>query len=190
MDTTHEEEMYVCANMCSLAMKSHECKRERKEMPSDYIKDLVDHKQRVAGYMQIVANELFKRAIIHDNSKFSPEEFDTYEAISAELQKYVYGSQEYKEAVKKLGPAWSHHCQVNDHHPQHFEDGVRGMNLMQLVEMLCDWLAASERGQTDVLQVLAINTKQFHIDDQLFEILKNTVKEIAPAKLPGSDPLV
>ena len=54
------------------------------------------------------------------------------------------------------------------------------MNLIQLVEMLCDWLAASERGQTDVLQSLAINKKKFHIDDQLFEVLKNTVKEIAP----------
>ena len=159
-------------------------------MPSDYVKDLVDHKQRVAGYMQIVANELFKRAIVHDNSKFSPEEFDTYEAISPELQKYTYGSQEYKEAAKKLGPAWSHHCQVNDHHPQHFEDGVRGMSLIQLVEMLCDWLAASERGQTDVLQSLAINKKKLHIDDQLFEALKNTVKEIAPGKLPDNDPLV
>ena len=55
------------------------------------------------------------------------------EAISPEFQKYPYGSQEYKEVAKKLGPAWSHHCQVNDHHPQHFEDGVRGMNLIQLV---------------------------------------------------------
>ncbi|GHO99858.1 hypothetical protein KSF_099060 [Reticulibacter mediterranei] len=159
-------------------------------MPSDYVKDLVDHKQRVAGYMQIVANELFKRATVHDNSKFSPEEFDMYEATFSELQAYTYGSQKYKETVKKLGPAWSHHCQVNDHHPEYFKDGVRGMNLIQLVEMLCDWLAASERGQTDVLQSLAINKKKFHIDDQLFEVLKNTVKEIAPGKLPDKDPLV
>jgi aspartokinase len=49
---------------------------------------------------------------------------------------------------------------------------------------------AVERGQPDVLQSLAINKKKFHIDDQLFEVLKNMVKGIAPAKLPDSDPLV
>ena len=159
-------------------------------MPSDYVKDLIDHKQRVAGYMQIVANELFKRATVHDNSKFSPEEFDLYEATFPELEKYTYGSQEYEEAVKKLGPAWSHHCQVNDHHPEYFRDGVRGMNLIQLVEMLCDWLATSERSQRDFLQGLEMNKERFHIDDQLFEAFKNTVREIAPGKLPDSNPLI
>src|SRR5690242_1417241 len=42
-------------------------REERKCMSSDYVKDLVDHKLRVAGYMQIVANELFRRAIMHDH---------------------------------------------------------------------------------------------------------------------------
>ena len=35
---------------------------------------------------------------------------------------------------------------MNRHHPEHFgEDGIRGMNLPDVVEMLCDWKAASER---------------------------------------------
>ncbi len=65
-------------------------------MPSDYVKDLVDHKQRVAGYMQLIANDLFRRATIHDNSKFSPEEFEAYEEAFPELQQYAYGTEEFK----------------------------------------------------------------------------------------------
>ncbi len=30
-------------------------------MPSDYVKDLVDHKRRVASYLESVANELSSR---------------------------------------------------------------------------------------------------------------------------------
>lgn len=31
-----------------------------------------------------------------------------------------------------------HHYQNNDHHPEHFELGINGMNLLQLLEMLAD----------------------------------------------------
>jgi hypothetical protein len=159
-------------------------------MPSDYVKDLVDHKVRVAAYMQSIANDLFRRAMIHDNSKFSEEEYHLYEAACPELQKHAYGSPEYKEAVKQLGPAWEHHCKVNDHHPEfHREDGVSAMTLVQLIEMLCDWLAASERSQTNFEAGLKMNKERFHIDDQLFEIIVNTVKWYAPVKFLGTDPL-
>ncbi|QBD78902.1 hypothetical protein EPA93_24130 [Ktedonosporobacter rubrisoli] len=159
-------------------------------MPSDYVKDLIDHKQRVAGYMQIVANELFKRATGHDNSKFSEEEFELYEKAFPELQKHAYGSSEFKAALDTIKPAIQHHYAVNDHHPEFFEQGISQMNLIQIIEMMCDWIAASERSQRDFLQGLEMNKERFHIDDQLFGALKNTVMKIAPGKLPVSDPLV
>lgn len=88
-------------------------------MPSDFVKDLIDHKQRVASFMQIVATELFKRAAVHDNSKFSPEEFEIYERVFPELQKHAFGSEQMKAAYEQLGPALSHHFKVNRHHPEH-----------------------------------------------------------------------
>lgn len=48
-------------------------------MPSDYVADLIDHKKRVAMHMQTIASDLFRRAALHDNSKFSPKEFEDYE---------------------------------------------------------------------------------------------------------------
>src|SRR6266704_5122203 len=100
-------------------------------MPSDYIKDLVDHKQRVAGYMQSAANDLFRRATVHDNSKYSLEEFEAYDEAFPELQKYAYGTQELKAVYQKIKPALTHHFEANDHHPVHLEDGVNQMNLIQ-----------------------------------------------------------
>ncbi len=153
-------------------------------MPSDYIKDLVDHKQRVASYMQIIATDLILRACRHDNSKFSPEEFEAYEEAFPNLQKYAYGTPELRAELRKIKPAIQHHFQENDHHPEHFEAGVTGMNLVQLIEMVCDWLAASERSQTDFAHGLEMNKERFHLEEQLFEIIKCTVKSYAPAHAP------
>lgn len=59
------------------------------------------------------------------------------------------------------------------------------MSLIALLEMLCDWKAASERHDTgDILRSLDINKERFGISDQLDSILRNTVAEMgwAPAK--------
>ena len=34
----------------------------------------------------------------------------------------------------------------NRHHPEYYEDGIAGMTLVDLEEMLSDWEAASHRG--------------------------------------------
>lgn len=159
-------------------------------MASDHLSDLVDHKARVAGYMQHVANDLFRRASVHDNSKFGPEEFGPYDAAFPELQKYPYGSAELKAVYQSIKPALKHHFEANDHHPEHFERGVNAMNLIQLIEMLCDWLAASERSQTPFMQGFEMNKERFGLDEQLFEVLRNTVMQIAPGKLLGVDPVI
>src|SRR5258708_1234461 len=150
-------------------------------MSSDFIKDLVQHKQWVAQNMQRAATALFHRAAVHDNSKFSPEEFELYDKLFPELQKYPYGSPELKAVYKQLGPALQHHLQVNRHHPEYFEFEVEGINgisqmtLIDLIEMVCDWMAASKRSQTGISKGLEINKERYGISDQLFEIIKNTV---------------
>ena len=151
-------------------------------MPSGFLKDLVDHKSRVAGYMQSVANDLFHRAAVHDNSKFEPEEFELYDKAFPELQKYPYGSPELKEVYQSIKPALQHHFQNNDHHPEFHENGINDMNSIQLTETVCDWLAASERSQTSIMVGLEINKKRYNIDDQTYRIIVNTAKYLAPEK--------
>lgn len=152
-------------------------------MASGFLKDLVQHKTWVAEHLQHVANALFKRAAIHDNSKFEPEEFDLYSELFPELQKYPYGSEELKAVYEQLGPALKHHLQVNRHHPEYHERGVNGMNLLDVLEMACDWMAASKRSQTGSMKGLEINKERYGISDQLFEIIKNTVQALVEGEV-------
>jgi hypothetical protein len=51
------------------------------------------------------------------------------------------------------------------------------MTLIDLVEMLVDWKAASERHDDgNVLKSIEVNAKRFRISGQLTTILENTAK--------------
>lgn len=56
------------------------------------------------------------------------------------------------------------------------ENGINDMDLVDLMEMICDWKAASKRhNDGNILKSLELNKDRFHIDAQLYSILKNTV---------------
>lgn len=57
--------------------------------------------------------------------------------------------------------------------------GVYGMTLMDLVEMFCDWKAATERHADGSLEKsIQINRERFHLTRPLTDILENTRKEL------------
>lgn len=145
-------------------------------MDSQYASDVMEHKRVVAAYMQQVVDDLYHRATVHDNSKLSSEEATLYEQVVPKLKTLVYGSDEYKETVKELGPALEHHYQENTHHPEHYENGINGMTLIDVIEMLCDWKAVVSKSNGDIQRSLEINKERFGISDQLFQILKNSVR--------------
>lgn len=72
--------------------------------------------------------------------------------------------------------AIQHHYSKNSHHPEHYGNGVNGMDILDIVEMLCDWKAASERmqGGGDIIRSIEINAERFNLTLQMMEILKNT----------------
>lgn len=145
-----------------------------------YIDDTKDHINLVAKLMLDAAGEFRVRAANHDRSKFSPEERETYERVVPKIQEatrlHGYGSDEYKAAIAELGPALEHHYAHNSHHPSHYEQGIAGMTLLDVHEMLCDWLAVCQQHGGDIYQSLEINRERFGIDDQLYQILKNTIQ--------------
>lgn len=56
---------------------------------------------------------------------------------------------------------------------------IRGMNLISLLEMLCDWKAATLRhNDGDILKSIEINQRRFGYSDELKQILLNTVAEL------------
>jgi hypothetical protein len=74
----------------------------------------------------------------------------------------------------------AHHYAANAHHPEHHVNGIAGMTLIDLVEMLCDWKAAGQRhANGSIEKSLAVNRERFAIGDQLQAILVNTVRAMA-----------
>lgn len=142
----------------------------------DVIRSTAAHIRRVGELMVKASSELAMRAVVHDASKWSPDEWPDFERQTPILAGLTYGSDEYKAACKALGPALKMHYERNSHHPEFYETGIGGMTLLDLVEMLCDWKAASERHDNgDILQSLAHNAKRFQIDPQLHAILYRTI---------------
>lgn len=150
-----------------------------KTMSTEHILGTLQHKKEVGEYMGKFASDLFQRAVIHDYSKFSAEELELFETVTPLLRGLVYGSQKQKDTIALIKPAIDHHYEVNSHHPEHYPEGVNDMTLMDVVEMLCDWMAAVKRHETgNIMESLEINKKRFGIDDQLQRILKNTVEAL------------
>ena len=66
------------------------------------------------------------------------------------------------------------HYRHNRRHPEFHADGIAGIDLFDLTEMLCDWMAAALRNPADGVK-LAHNVALFGIDKQLATILANTL---------------
>ncbi len=141
----------------------------------DSTEDTLDHKKKVSGNLIKVIEHLAKRGIAHDASKLQSPEKEIFDEVSPLLSSLTYGSDEYTASLARMKPALDHHYAANDHHPEHFTNGVTDMDMLQIIEMLCDWKAASERhSDGDMAKSLSINTKRFGIDAQLSIILLNT----------------
>jgi hypothetical protein len=84
-----------------------------------------------------------------------------------------------------VAPALEHHYRHNTHHPEHYgNEGIAGMDLFDVVEMVCDWMAATRRNPADGVKV-AYNMRKFGIEPQLAAIIANTL-----ARWPVGEPVV
>jgi hypothetical protein len=148
-------------------------------MSYDSKKDTAKHRNRVRTLLNGFCVSLNYRGRGHDASKTGPEEKPIFDEFTPKLKDCAYGSKEYKEFLAAMKPALDHHYAKNDHHPEHFENGINGMSLFALVEMFMDWKAASERHESGSMeQSIKHNTKRFDLSPQLTQIFENTRKEL------------
>jgi hypothetical protein len=133
------------------------------------------HINKVRKYLRIIAVELLKRGEHHDASKFSDDERPLFTEYTPRLKSLTYGSEEYEKCREALQPALTHHYARSRHHPEHHKNGVNDMNLVDIVEMFCDWFASSQRhADGNILKSIEINKGRFGMADQLASILENT----------------
>jgi hypothetical protein len=148
--------------------------------------DTRKHIDRVRHFLTRFAAALLKRAELHDASKLTMDELPYFARANAGgfLGKTPYKSPEYQKRIKEcLGPALAHHYRCNSHHPQHFGDmGMYGMDLLDLVEMFCDWCAATERHPDgSIMESIKINSDpdRFDIPEMLVSILEHSAEQLS-----------
>jgi len=138
------------------------------------------HKFMVLKYLNIFIQDLIKRSEEHDNSKFSEDEFLDVIAAGEDLRKCEFGTPEYKQVCEKWKFAFSKHHKKNRHHPEFFQNGIEGMTLIDLLEMLADWKSASLRtdrgGIGDIKKSIKVGAERYNIPPALIKILENTAE--------------
>lgn len=140
------------------------------------------HISRVRELLGDVAKRVIQRADEHDRSKLVEPELSIFNEYTPKLKDSTYGSDEYKGFLVGMGEALKHHYAANSHHPEHYENGIAGMSLLDLIEMVCDWKAATERhADGDLLRSIEQNQERFGYSDELKSILLATVAEMGLA---------
>lgn len=117
--------------------------------------------------------EILDRAFAHDMSKLVPPEKEVFDSLPPPWA--AYGTPAYEESRQKLMPALEHHYLVNSHHVEHYRDGIRGVNLFDLLEMLADWKSKEiDSPDNSLSKSIEINSEKYEMSDQLKQILLNT----------------
>ena len=133
------------------------------------------HIHRVRNLLNRVAVQLLERGEVHDQTKLDSPEVEAFAEYTKKLATSTYGSDEYKGYLEAIKPALDHHYAHNRHHPEHFKNGVDDMNLIDIIEMLCDWKAASERhNDGNIRKSIEVNADRFGLSPQMVKILENT----------------
>ena len=147
-------------------MKINECKKETNK-----------HIKNVKGILDIWIKELKQRGKLHDKSKLETPEVEIFTEFTPKLATSTYGSEEYKGFLKEMNVALEHHYRVNSHHPEHYKNGIKGMNVLDIMELLADWKSATLRhNDGDLIRSINYNQDRFKYSDDLKQIFLNTAK--------------
>ena len=169
-------------------------------------KETTKHIRNVRRLLRMVEADLEVRGYIHDRSKLHKPEKEIFDEMTPKLKGCTYGSDEYKGYLKEMNVALQHHYAENRHHPEHFKyyecigcfkrfyeepnrcdvcgysqfqirSDITQMNLIDLIEMLMDWKAATLRhADGDILRSIELNQKRFEYSDGLKKIFLNTIE--------------
>ncbi len=155
----------------------------------DSTADTLWHIKRVNELLGNAAIELIKRGQIHDTSKLNTPEKELFDKYTPLLKTMVYGTDEYKQSLANLKPALDHHYAKNSHHPEHKNSGIDGMNLFDVLEMMLDWKAATERGKDgNIFKSIEMNKERFKMTEQLCKIFENTADFLGYQRSAPSSP--
>ena len=149
------------------------------------------HIATVGKYILGAIQRLTFRIINHDESKLKEPEKEIFDKYTPKLANLTYGSEQYKKCLSDMTyKGLNHHYDNNRHHPEYWFRknnaeftgmyGLNDMTLIDIIEMLCDWKAATLRhADGDILKSIEQNQKRFGYGDELKQIFIKTVKYLS-----------
>ena len=158
-----------------MTLTATEIAQDQDEAMAEHLRQTGAHILLVQDLLMAVSRALLARSLHHDESKLEPPEAEMFAKALALLKGSTYGSDGYRAALRSIKPALQHYYEHNRHHPEFWGRGIRDMNLVDLIEMVCDWYAAAKRHDDgDFGRSLEINRERFGIPDDLIAIIANT----------------
>ena len=136
-----------------------------------YLVETLEHIRDVSTNVSIILKELVMRGCFHDRSKTENPERDMFARYRHAMEGLEYGTPEYDKLKQAMNEDYLYkHYEQNKHHPEYYEGGIRDMDLVDIVEMLCDWISASSNNVD-----LDKNQEKFKYSDDLKNIFQNTI---------------
>jgi hypothetical protein len=147
------------------------------ETAFEVLTDTLIHVSEVQENLEVMIHDLKVRGINHDRSKFQEPEFSTFCETRPEFKKVNFGTKEYDAVVDKARLAVTHHHLSNRHHTAFYANGVQGMTLLDILEMLADWKAASRRSPgLSFADSLSRAFKKYEINETMQQFILNTIQ--------------
>lgn len=141
-------------------------RRKYNEVPTN-TKDTTKHIENVIRYMRSIINQLADRADSHDESMLIEPEASEFNKIGGVNSLFHFNSTMSKNIL-------DHHYKNNTHHIEHYDNGIPDMDLLDVIEMLCDWKDLSKRHDVDLIDYIKRNKEVYSYTDEICSILCNT----------------
>ena len=136
----------------------------------------LEHINQVKSKMQFLASVFATRGTSHDSSKLIEPEYSGWLAMDQE-PRYPYGSEKYYDKINRYKEVLEHHYSLNSHHPEHFENPSTQMDLVDLIEMLCDWFSYSNNiSWLEGYNTINSQCARFGLNDTIRYLLLNTFR--------------
>ena len=171
-------------------------KIKKKYKEKQYIRYIKNHQKNIKkAYKELIntpniylitdkeiLDKLYKRVLVHDNSKFSKEEFDAY-------RRYYYpiNKEEKENSIQDFEKAWEHHWKNNSHHWQYRQkkktfNRCNDEEFLDLLENVIDWLAMGYKFKDRPYEYYEKNKENIFLCHEEKEYLEHIIYDILENK--------
>lgn len=141
---------------------------EKKNYINKYIERSLKHKNLVCDLMFFIFKnenklffkidkwELLRRAVVHDNDKFTQK----YNEDMADY--WLYCDNMTQQEKDRVNQSYINHKKLNNHHQMYFEVNNLALNNEDVCEIACDFISSARKNDNDIIENANIWKERFN----------------------------